>query len=203
MPAETLRATYTDWAAVRGLADGTDLGAASSTRDVGSFLERAYDQDLVSASAVADSTYAMNEQYGFSPVDAAWEMYGQSREGAVVVMAMTDEVDLDGVERNLRASATRPRPRAPEPAAPGRGRPTSSPRSTLAHAGAAERGGAARRARGAPLRQHLLRLVRGVRGDRLRGEPRGRHRGHRGAGGAGRRAGVGDACTPPTSPARR
>ena len=103
MPAETLRATYTDWAAVRGLADGTDLGAASSTRDVGSFLERAYDQDLVSASAVADSTYAMNEQYGFSPVDAAWEMYGQSREGAVVVMAMTDEVDLDGVERNLRS----------------------------------------------------------------------------------------------------
>ena len=67
MPAETLRATYTDWAAVRGLADGTDLGAASSTRDVGNFLERAYDQDLVSASAVADSTYAMNEQYGFSP----------------------------------------------------------------------------------------------------------------------------------------
>ena len=103
MPAETLRATYTDWAAVRGLADGTDLGAASSTRDVGSFLERAYDQDLVSASAVADSTYAMNEQYGFSPVDAAWEMYGQSREGAVVVMAMTDEVDLEGVERNLRS----------------------------------------------------------------------------------------------------
>ena len=57
----------------------------------------------MSASAVADSTYAMNEQYGFSPVDAAWEMYGQSREGAVVVMAMTDEVDLEGVERNLRS----------------------------------------------------------------------------------------------------
>lgn len=102
MPESTLRATWTDWAAVRSLADGTDLGAASSTRDVGNFLDRAYELDLTATSAVVDSTYAMNRRYGFSPIDASWEMYGQSREGAVVVMRFGDSVDLEGVERNLR-----------------------------------------------------------------------------------------------------
>lgn len=102
MPESTLRATYTDWASVRSLADGSSLGSSSTTRDVSNFVSRAYDLDLTSTSAVVDSTYAMNRRYGFSPIDATWEMYGQSREGAVVAMRFDDSVDLDGVERNLR-----------------------------------------------------------------------------------------------------
>lgn len=102
LPEPTLRATWTDWSQVRDLADGDDLGSDASTRDVGSFLSRAYDLDLTSTSAVVDSTYALNRRYGFSPLDASWEMYGQSREGAVVVMRFDDSVDLAGVERNLR-----------------------------------------------------------------------------------------------------
>lgn len=102
MPGSTLRATYTDWSQVRSLADGGSLDAASSTREVSNFLERAYELDLTSTSAVTDSTYAMAHRYGFSPLDASWEMYGQSREGAVVTMQLSDAVDLDGIERNLR-----------------------------------------------------------------------------------------------------
>jgi hypothetical protein len=102
MPESTLRATYTDWASVRELADGTSLGASSSSRNVSGFLSRAYDLDLTSTSAVVDSTYAMNRHYGFSALDAEWEMYGQSREGAVDVMRFGDSVDLEGVERSLR-----------------------------------------------------------------------------------------------------
>jgi hypothetical protein len=108
LPASTLRATYTDWESVRSLADGSGLGSASTTRDVSSFVSRAYDLDLTATSAVVDSTYAMNRRYGFSPIDASWEMYGQSREGAVVVLQFGDSVDLEGVERNLRGLGYQP-----------------------------------------------------------------------------------------------
>lgn len=103
LPESTLRATYTDWASVRSLAGGSDLDAASTSRDVGDFLSKAYDLDLTGTSAVVESTYAMNRRYGFSPIDAEWEMFGQSREGQVVVMKLDESVDLEGVERNLRS----------------------------------------------------------------------------------------------------
>jgi hypothetical protein len=102
LPEATLRATYTDWGRVRALADGERLGAGSSSREVDGFLSRAYDLDLTSGSAVVDSTYAMNRRYGFSPLDAEWEMFGQSRGGQVVVLRFGESVDLAGVERNLR-----------------------------------------------------------------------------------------------------
>ena len=102
LPEPTLRAGWTDWASVRSLAGGTSLGSSSSSRQVSGFLNRAYDRDLTSTSAIVDSTYAMNKHYGFSALDVGWEMYGQSREGAVDVLRFGDSIDLDGVERNLR-----------------------------------------------------------------------------------------------------
>lgn len=102
MPAATLRATYTDWSRVRATLDATGLGADSSTRDVGKFLDQAYDADLLSTSAVSASTYAMASLYGFSPLDASWEMYGQARKGAVVAMKLPESADFAGIERNLR-----------------------------------------------------------------------------------------------------
>jgi hypothetical protein len=102
LPASTLRTTYTDWSEVRSAARGTDLDAGSSRGEVQSFLTRAYDLDLTSGSGVADSTYVLADRFGFSPLDAQWEVLGQSRKGQVDVMRLDDGVDVDGVERALR-----------------------------------------------------------------------------------------------------
>ena len=103
LPASTLRATYTDWAAVRDAADGDGLDAGSSDDDVRAFLDRAFDRDLVSTSALADSATAMRERYGVSPLDAEWEAFGQDESGQVAVLKMPDDVDVSGVEQKLRS----------------------------------------------------------------------------------------------------
>jgi hypothetical protein len=102
LPAETLRATYTDWAAVRSAARGDALSAGSSAKQVQAFLDRAFDRDLTSTSALAESTYALAEHYGFSPLDAAWESFGQSPQGQVVVLALPEDADMAGIEKRLR-----------------------------------------------------------------------------------------------------
>ncbi len=102
LPQPTLRATFTDWAAVRGRARGTALRSASSRAQVDAFLNRAYDRDLTATSALTDSTYVLAQRYGVSPLDARWEVLGQSRQGQVDVMRVDDSVDLAGVERSLR-----------------------------------------------------------------------------------------------------
>lgn len=101
LPESTLRATWTDWAQVRDLAGGDALGGSPTSREVSAFLDRAYDLDLTSTSAVVGSAYAMEEKYGFSPLTAEWEMYGQSREGAVAVLRLGESVDLEAVESAL------------------------------------------------------------------------------------------------------
>ncbi|MGN6132051.1 MAG: hypothetical protein ACTHOK_17045 [Nocardioidaceae bacterium] len=102
LPEPTLRVTFTDWAVARERAGGTALGAASSRAKVEAFVNRAYDRDLTSTSALTDSTYVLAQRYGVSPLDAQWEILGQSREGQVDVMRVDDSVDLAGVERSLR-----------------------------------------------------------------------------------------------------
>jgi hypothetical protein len=102
LPRETLRTTYTDWAVVRDQARGRSLGAGSSADQVASFLDRAYDLDLISGSGIDESTAALQKLYGFSPLTARWEALGQSRQGQVDVLRLDDDVDLPGVERSLR-----------------------------------------------------------------------------------------------------
>ena len=101
MPASTLRATYTDWAQVRSQVDAP-LDGASSSREVDAFLDEAYRADLVSTSAVYASTHVMAQDFGFSPADADWEMFGQSREGAVAAMRLPESTDFAAIERDLR-----------------------------------------------------------------------------------------------------
>jgi hypothetical protein len=101
-PRSTLRALYTDWAGVRTIAGGRSLGPSSSRHAVNQFLERAYDHDLVAASALTSSTYALEHRFGVSPMNAQWELYAQSRQGAVDILKVGESVDLAGVERNLR-----------------------------------------------------------------------------------------------------
>jgi len=102
LPASTLRASYTDWQEVRALAGGTTLGPASTGGEVGAFLRRAYDRGLTSASALTGSVSAMERVYGFSPISALWESYGQSRQGSVDVLRLPDGTDFDGIEQDLR-----------------------------------------------------------------------------------------------------
>ena len=102
LPESTLRASYTDWEKVRALSGGTTVGPASSAADVDRFLDRAYDLDLSAISAVSESTSVLADEYGFSPLDARWEIFGQSRQGAVDVIALPDQADPAGIERNLR-----------------------------------------------------------------------------------------------------
>lgn len=102
LPSSTLRATYTDWAAVRSAARGDSLSAASSARQVQDFLDRAFDRDLTSTSALAESTFALSARYGFSPLDAEWEAFGQSQEGQVVVLQLPESADMEGIEKRLR-----------------------------------------------------------------------------------------------------
>lgn len=103
LPASTLRATYTAWDEVRAAAGGDGLAAGSGEADVAGFLDRAFDRDLVSTSALADSTVAMRARYGVSPLDASWEAFGQSESGQVAVLQVDDDVDLAGVEQRLRS----------------------------------------------------------------------------------------------------
>ncbi len=103
LPATTMRATYTDWSAVREQADGEGLDASSSEREVGAFLDRAFDLDLVSTSALAESAHAMERRYGVSPLQAEWEALGQDETGQVVVLAFGDGTDLGGLEGRLRS----------------------------------------------------------------------------------------------------
>jgi len=102
LPPSTLRTTYTDWQVVREQARGENLDAGSSRSAVQGFLTRAYDLDLTQGSAIDESTVALQELYGFSPLNTRWEVFGQSRQGQVDVLRLDDDVDLPGVERALR-----------------------------------------------------------------------------------------------------
>ena len=102
LPPSTLRATYTDWAEVRSAARGDDLSAGSSAGQVQAFLRRAFDHDLTPTSALAESTFALESHYGFSPLGAEWESFGQSPEGQVVVLALDEDADMEGIEKRLR-----------------------------------------------------------------------------------------------------
>ena len=102
LPASTLRSTFIDWAAVREQADGESLDATSSRAEVTAFLNRAYDLDLISGSGIYDSTAVLAKRFGFSPLDARWEAFGQGRKGQVDVLRMEDGTDMENIERSLR-----------------------------------------------------------------------------------------------------
>lgn len=100
LPEDTLRVTWTDWAAVRAAARAPDPAAAAGA--VEEFLGRAYDLDLTAGSALADATAAMRAPYGFSPLDVAWEVLGQARTGQVVLLGLEESVDVAALEARLR-----------------------------------------------------------------------------------------------------
>lgn len=102
LPQSTLRASYTDWESVRLAVGDAAPGPAASRREAAAFVDRAYEGDLSGTSAIVGSTYPLQEEFGFSPLDIKWEVYGQSTEGAVDVVRLQDTSDMLGIERRLR-----------------------------------------------------------------------------------------------------
>lgn len=107
-PGDAERLSWTDWAAVRS-ALGADLDASSSANDVRKFLDRGFDRDLTSTSALVQSAPALQEHFGFSPATLEWELFSQSQQGAVVIMRVPDGTDVGTIGDQLeRSGFTRP-----------------------------------------------------------------------------------------------
>jgi len=100
VPKSTLRMAFTDWSVVRREL-GLPAGGSASTKTIDELGTRGYDTDLSAASSIDESTEALQEHFGFSPATAAWEAYGQSDEGATMVVRMPDGFDLDRVTEHL------------------------------------------------------------------------------------------------------
>lgn len=101
LPEPTLRSSFTDWAAVGEEVDVPDLEEALDPDLVTRFLDRVYDRDLVTGSVQLDVIPALSTMFGYSLEQVDWEAYGQSRDGAVSVLRVTDEVDFEEVAGNL------------------------------------------------------------------------------------------------------
>ncbi|MGC4110455.1 MAG: hypothetical protein QM747_08560 [Nocardioides sp.] len=96
-PAGSQRLSWTDWAAVRD----HEHADVSSDSQLHQFLDRAYDDDLGSASALVTSARVLQQRFGFSPANADWELYSQSDQGAVVMLHLPPSVDLGDVADHL------------------------------------------------------------------------------------------------------
>ena len=92
-PAGAERLSWTDWSEVRRELH-VDLTSRSGPAEVKDFLDRAYDRDLASTSALIVSAPTLQEEFGFSPATVDWELFSQSTQGAVVIMKLPDDVDM-------------------------------------------------------------------------------------------------------------
>jgi hypothetical protein len=105
-PADAERLSWTDWAGVRD-AVGAHLDASSSRGRLQDFLDKGYDADLTSASALVQSAPTLQERFGFSPATADWELFSQSSSGAVVIVAMPEDTDFDAIADRLEHTGFR------------------------------------------------------------------------------------------------
>ena len=107
-PPDAERLSWTDWAAVRR-ETGAHLSAGSSVADLRRFLDKGYDADLTSTSALVQSAPVLQEKFGFSPASADWELFSQSPRGAVVMIHLPDGTDFDAIgDRLAEVGYTRP-----------------------------------------------------------------------------------------------
>ena len=99
-PADAERLSWTDWAGVRREV-GAELSASSSADSLTRFLDRGFDADLTSASALLASAPVLQERFGFSPASVEWELFSQSAQGAVVLLRLPDGADFSTLEKHL------------------------------------------------------------------------------------------------------
>lgn len=93
LPAQTLRASYTDWAFAKDTVDAQKLPA---------FIDQAYDADITRGSALENTAVEIDEVYGISLRDALWETYGQSDDGSVAVLRVADSTSYSRLRDVLR-----------------------------------------------------------------------------------------------------
>lgn len=101
-PESSERFVWTDWAAVRAEL-GADLDAASSGAEVEDFLLDAFDRDLLSGTALAESAPTIQEEMGFSPATVDWEMFSQGSKGAVVALGLPEDFDTAALRDRIRS----------------------------------------------------------------------------------------------------
>lgn len=94
-PGDAERLSWTDWAGVRE-AVGTD--------ELGKLLDRGFDRDLTSTSALVQSGPELEDRFGFSPATVDWELFAQSEQGAVVILRLPDGTDFDDLADGLERS---------------------------------------------------------------------------------------------------
>lgn len=109
LPAGVVRATWTDWSAVENsVPGGSEIDTSSSPQEMDEFLSKAFDKDLTTVSALSDSFPGLAANYGLTPLDAEWEVYGQSEDGAVDVLKLSEDVDLDALEERFEEMGYEP-----------------------------------------------------------------------------------------------
>ncbi|RYC07403.1 hypothetical protein [Nocardioides zhouii] len=102
VPAETSRASWTDWEGVRRELDA-GVDADSSAEEVDTFMAEAFAADLSAMSALGTSAGTMQEQLGLSPATLRWELLAQSGDGAVEVFGVADDLSYDDLAERLAA----------------------------------------------------------------------------------------------------
>lgn len=108
-PDDALRFSWTDWAGVRREVDvptTTSPAAGATVRDL---LDRAFEADLSSTSALVESAESAQARLGFSPASIDWELFSQGPDGALVTMRLADGEAVAAVgEALLDAGFTEP-----------------------------------------------------------------------------------------------
>ncbi len=99
-PDDAQRLSWTDWAGVRD-ALGLNLGDDPSSSDVTDLVDRGFEADLTSTSALADSAQVMQVELGFSPATVDWELFTQSEAGAAITLGLPESADFDGLADQL------------------------------------------------------------------------------------------------------
>jgi len=102
VPADSSRVSWTDWEGVRRELDA-DVDEDSSAEAVDAFMSDAFAKDLSAMSALGTSASGMQQELGFSPATITWELLAQSPEGAVEMMGVPDDLDLDDIGDRLAA----------------------------------------------------------------------------------------------------
>lgn len=100
-PAGTERVSWTDWSGVRREI-GADLGDSPDGDAVATFLDDAFTSDLTSASALVGSSRTLQDEFGFSPGTAEWELFAQSPDGAVDIVGLRDGDAVEALADRLR-----------------------------------------------------------------------------------------------------
>lgn len=96
-PDDTARFSWTHWARVRA-----ELGGEGGQPRLDTLLDRGYEADLTSASALFDPAPVLHDGYGLSPATVEWELLAQSEEYALLLIGLPDDASYEELESRLR-----------------------------------------------------------------------------------------------------